>query len=951
MQFRSISWFSCLSLSLLTATSAFAQDIDFNSQVRPIINRHCTACHGGVKQAADLSFVTAEGVLPPDGWVVEPGDPDASVMIERIESDDPDMRMPPPEHGEGLNEDEVQTLRQWIKQGASWQGHWAYEKPLQPEIPEVQQADWPLQGLDNFVLARLEREQIKPSPDASSQRWLRRVTLDLTGLPPTVEQRADFLRDLEANGEQAYRAVVNRLLDSQAFGERWASVWLDQVRYADSKGLGMDGRRNIWKYRDWVIKAFNQDMPYSDFTIKQIAGDLMADATTDDRVATAVHRLTQSNQEGGTDDEEFRVAAVLDRVNTTWQAWQGVTFGCVQCHSHPYDPFKHEEYYQFAAFFNNSRDVDLDDDWPHVQAPLDDADVERATRLDDEIERLKNQIWQQENSLVADSGVWQPISKMEASTNNDTQVVVESKPDHAEYHTVDTVSRGTAISLIAELPESLKKLTAIRFVGLPLNPETALADSEWGFSLSLVEASMIAADGKETTIELKRILIDEPDPYFDPQESLNPKSGRGASAFSRIHHPRTVAFIPVQPVEVPDTGKLKVTLHNNAYALGAFPIVAKRGHLAVSQNDRFSKLLEDESLKQLRQQLSEKRKQRKSIPSTSVPVMAERPDWLARPSYVFNRGSFLTKGDQVTPETPDSLPPLPEGEKIDRLTLAKWMAGPDNPLTARVAVNRVWARLFGVGIVSTEEDFGASGELPSHPELLDFLAVRFQQDLGYRFKSLIREIVLSRTYRQSSVIRPELQQRDAQNRLLARGPRHRLPAEMVRDQALAISGLLTKKLGGPPVHPPIPGGVWRPFVRDDWKTPEIGDPDRYRRSIYTYTKRSIPYPTFASFDSPSRELCAPRRLRSNTPLQALVTLNDQTFAECAEALAQRMAQHSDEIREQLEFGFTRAVCRPPTDDELNQLESLVGQFSEEESTAALQTAARVLLNLDEVLTK
>lgn len=935
----------------LVGSSAGAEDaISFNEQIRPIFTRHCTSCHGGVKAAADVSFVSGEAIKSPDGWLVEPGEPDSSVLIERVESDDPDIVMPPPDHGKALDDSEIDLLRRWVKQGAKWQGHWAYEKPVAPPVPHVKDSSWPRQNLDLFVLARLEAEGIAPAEEATAERWLRRVTLDVTGLPPSPEDRRNFLADVKSRDEAAYEAVVDRLLASPAYGERWASVWLDQVRYADSRGLGLDGPRNIWKYRDWVINAFNNDMPFTDFTTRQIAGDLLPNRTIGDMVATAAHRLTQSNEEGGTDDEEFRVAAVLDRVNTTWQAWQGVTFGCVQCHSHPYDPFQHDEYYKFAAFFNNTRDTDLNDDWPTLSVPLDEKDFEKATALDRRIESLGKRIWQKGRSVIHDEKLWAPVRLIKAETNNSTNVVVDSDSDGAEYHTVDTVSRGTTVRLDAEVPGGLERLTALKFTGMPLDVEKAISDSEWGFVLSHLQAELNVA-GQEEAVEIKfdRVLADEFDPHHNPQDSLNSKNGKGFAAYTRIHYPRSAVFVLKAPIEVPPNAKLQVSLRFDEFILSAFPLVARRGRIEVSQDDVFTspeKLAVAE-----RDELAELKKQRKDIRSTTVPVLQERAESLQRLTHVFLRGLFLTKGEQVTPGTPGSLPPLPDGP-ANRLSLAKWLTSDENPLTARVAVNRVWARLFGIGIVATEEDFGTSGERPSHPGLLDHLAVRFQTTHGYRLKSTIREMVLSSTYRQSSAIRPDVQERDQQNRLLARGPRHRLSAEIVRDQALACAGLLTDKQGGPPVRPAIPEGVWNPFAGwDKWNTPEVGNPDRYRRSIYTYTKRSIPYPMFASFDSPSREFCAPRRLRSNTPLQALMTLNDQTFAECAEGLAKRMGNSGNTIAEQIRHGFTIVTCREPSEQELNALVDLMGAYDLEQGDAALTAVATVLLNLDETLTK
>ncbi|MEO1526337.1 MAG: PSD1 and planctomycete cytochrome C domain-containing protein [Planctomycetota bacterium] len=929
------------------------EPVSFNDSIRPLFNKHCTACHGGVQQAADISFAYRDSVLPPEGYLVEPGDPEASILIERVLSEDPDERMPPPEHGEALTDVEVDLLNRWIRQGASWSEHWAYENPVAATLPAPKNMDWCREPLDRFVIARLENEGLAPAEDEQPQRWLRRVTLDLTGLPPTQKERSEFLQHVQRRGDLAYADVVDELLARSSFGERWASVWLDQVRYADSKGLGLDARRNIWKYRDWVIDAFNDDLPFDRFTIKQLAGDLLPNRTIDDLIATAAHRNTQTCEEGGTDDEEFRVMAVLDRVNTTWQTWQGVTFGCVQCHSHPYDPFRHEEYYQFAAFFNNTADSDLNEDWPSVQAPLDRKDYEAASELDAEIDALRRQLWQAEYPVVTDDDRWTPLRDFDVSSSNATKVTVDSKPDHDEFRTVDTITQNLAITVESPLPEELESLTALRLTAMPLDPEKAIADSEWGFVLSHIQAELVVqGEEKPRSIELARVVSDEPNPFYDPQTTLNPKSNRGFAAYSRIHHSRSAAFVLKSPMQIPHGARIRLTLRHRVFLLGSFSLVIKRGRIDVTDDNSLTQIVESADLIKQREQLKKLQAARSKIASTSVPVLANREPHLKRPTHVFARGLFLTKDKAVTAGTPQSLPPLPEPEHADRLAMANWLVSQENPLTARVTVNRIWARLFGVGLVASEEDFGSSGEMPSHPKLLDDLAVRFRSDMAWSQKELIREIVLSSTYRQSSAIRKELLTTDATNRLLARGPRHRLSAEMVRDQALAISGLLSDKMHGKPVHPPIPGGVWRPFAGGDkWSTPKKGDPERYRRSIYTYTKRSIPFPMFAAFDAPSREFCAPRRLRSNTPLQALMTLNDQTFIECSEAFAKRMIESSDTDEDRLHAGFVMATCREPSEGELKDLTTLLASLGESDEQVKFTSVANVLLNLDEVLTK
>lgn len=949
----------CPNLTWADQTSSDLPDVvNFGEHIRPIFTQHCTACHGGVKQAADLSFVYRESVLPPEGWIVEPGEPDDSVLMERVSSTDPNEVMPPPDHGKPLGERQLALLRRWIEQGAPWEAHWAYSAPVAPQLPKVLDPQWCRVPLDYFVLARLEREQWTPSPEAPADRWLRRVSLDLTGLPPTPEERADFLNELGAeqhreHEEVVYQRTVERLLASPHFGERWASVWLDQIRYADSRGLGIDGRRNVWKYRDWVIAAINADMPYDEFTVKQIAGDLLPGATIEDRLATAAHRVSQSNEEGGTDDEEFRTAAVLDRVNTTWQTWQGVTFGCVQCHNHPYAPFEHAEYYRFAAFFNNTSDSDLNEDWPVAQIPLDVKDYARASELDREITSLEETIWKTEHEVLTDAPLWQPLKLRHASTNNQTQIRIESKPERDEYETVGTVSRDTDIMLLASVDDVDEPLTAIRLTLLPLDPATAIADSEWGFSLSHVAVSFVSEDGEELSgLPIARLLIDEPHPFFDPQASLDEKSNRGFAAYSRIHYARRVALLLESPAEVPPGAQLRIVLKHRVFLLGAFPLIAKRGHVDISTSRALPALQWDETLNTQRKRLTELRSQRREVASTAVPVLTERPNHLRRPTHLFVRGLFLTKGEAVAANTPAAFPPLPTASQPDRLALAQWLVSQDNPLTARVAVNRLWARLFGTGLVSTEEDFGVSGEAPSHPQLLDHLAIRFSTQHQWSMKGILKEMVLSSAYRQSSKVRPKLMQRDAANRLLARGPRHRLSAEMVRDQALAVSGLLSRKMYGPPVRPPIPSGVWKPFDGGDkWSTPGKENANRYRRSIYTYTKRSIPYPMFAAFDAPSREFCAPRRLRSNTPLQALMTLNDTTFVECTEGLAERMRSFAEQPAQQIEYGFTLVTCRQPSEQELAALVELYNSTPKQNRSRRLFTIATVLLNLDEFVTK
>ncbi|MFH5806809.1 DUF1549 and DUF1553 domain-containing protein, partial [Alienimonas sp. DA493] len=805
-----------------------------------------------------------------------------------------------------------------------------------------------------FVLAKLEAAGLEPNPAAEPDRWLRRVALDLTGLPPTPAERATFLAAVEERGEAAYVAAVDRLLASPHFGERWASVWLDQIRYADSRGLGLDRRRTAWPYRDWVIDAYNRDLPYDEFTIKQLAGDLLPGASVADRVATAAHRLTQSNEEGGTDDEQFRTEAILDRVSTTWQVWQGLTMECVQCHSHPYDPLRHAEFYETAAFFNNSADADLDSDYPTLPVPRDPADYDRAAALDAEIEPLRRRIWEAENALLQDPSVWRAPAELTAEVSATPGVAVDETPEGPTYRLVGNVARGTSVTLTAPLPDEYDQLTAIRFTGLPVDLEAAMKDAEWGWTVSHFKGELIPTEGEPRELKFTEVLFDEPTPARNPKDSLNAKSGSGAGPYTKMHRPRSAAFVLGKPAPVEPGTTVRVTLKFNVFELASFPMVARRGRIAFSDDQAFQNLWWDEATAADRAELGRLEGERRRIPSVQLPVMREREPALARPTHRFDRGNMLSKAEPVSPGVPAVLgDPLSSGERgdADRLAFARWLVADANPLTARVEANRLWARLFGTGLVRTEEDFGSSGEPPSHPALLDYLAVRLQQDLGWSRKQLLREMVLSSTYRQSAAATPELLEIDPNNRLLARGPRRRLSAEALRDQALHVSGLLTERLHGPPVHPPIPDGVWKPFSGDKWEVPAAGEPDRTRRSVYTYVKRSIPHPVMASFDAPSREFCTARRPESNTPVQALTILNDATFTEAAAALADRMTAAGDAPADRVAAGFLLVCGREPSERERAALVDLYDRIAAlPDGPPAAEIVAGALLNLDEALT-
>lgn len=930
-------------------TLARAATIDFNRDIRPILTSHCTECHGGVKAAGGVSFVYKEqviGFVSDSGrQVVQPGNPQQSELFLRVSTTDPEDRMPPAGDHEPLTSSEINLLRNWIQEGGIWSGHWAFEKPVASPPPT---SPWPNQvrnDIDRFLHARLTQEGLSPSPMAEPGHLLRRLTLALNGLPPTLEELDAFETAFQKSPTAAVDATVEDLLSRPTFGERWASMWLDLVRYADSRGLGLDGRRNIWPYRDWVVRAFNQDLPFDQFTLLQLAGDLLPQPTLDARIATACHRNTATNDEGGTDDEAFRVEAQVDRVNSTWQIWGATTFGCVQCHDHPYDPFRHAEYYQFMDFFNSTADSDLPDDGPLVRVPLDMKDPASFVELEQRILNLLEDLWKPARAF-AESTSWIRGKSLQPSSNNGTVYVVETTPDGEEFHTEGTVQTGTAILVTSEAPSD--PIQAIRLTVKPLHPETALADSEWGFVIHKLHAWIVDANGKKTEIPMARSVADVAWMPNDPYRVLSPE-GIGFGADTRIYRTRDIVLLPKEPISVPEGGRLSLQVECNKTGHG-HPMIIKRGHVAFSTAPEWSQFLPTQPDIQTKlESLQSARKERDRHKTLGIPVMLERPNSLRRSTHVFTRGNFMAKGAEVHAALPASLTTSSTPSSPNRLDMARWWISKDNPLTARVLVNRLWEQIFGIGIVPTLEDFGSSGEPPTHPELLDHLALQFQHEFHWSIKSMIREMVTSAAFLQSARVSPEALEKDPGNRFLARAPRFRLPAEMVRDQALALAGLLSNEVGGPPVHPPIPDGVWQPFdAKDKWITPKPGDSERYRRSLYTYVKRSIPYPTFASFDAPSREFCTPRRLSSNTPLQALVTLNDTAFVECAQALGKQLrALEGKTNREKLAQGFRQVTARRADEHRLNTLESLLHEAGD--TDAGWTLVGQVLLNLDENL--
>ena len=959
--FRSV--LAALTVSLLAGSSrAEERPIDFAAEIRPLLNKNCVGCHGGVKRAGNVSFILRESALAPgksDEIPIVPGDSDKSELIYRITTDDPENKMPPPDHGHGLAKEDIEKLRTWIRQGAPWAEHWAYVPPQAPALPPVSKPGWARQPLDRFVLAKLDAEKLKPSPEADRLQWLRRVTFDLTGLPPTPGEVDGFIQGWR---KESHEEVVDRLLASPAFGERWASMWLDIARYAETQGYEKDSGRNVWPYRDWLIRAFNEDLPYDQFAVKQLAGDLLPDSTIDDQVATTFQRLTPTNAEGGTDDEEFRLAAVLDRLNTLWTGFQGVTFRCIQCHSHPYDPIEHEEFFQFMAFYNTSRDWDQPGDAPLLAVPLNRSENEAARKLDAQIEYLRQTEHDRSRQVLAKTATdWTPLHPTAAESTGLTKLSLRREGDLTELLTEGTVSHDSRFTVAVPLPSELKRLTALRIDALPKNLEAALLTPELGFVLTQLKATLLPS-GRE--IAFSHVFGDDAKPFSNPEGSIA-SGGGGWGAFPRIDRPRHAVFVLKEPVDLPEGASLQLSLAFNAAPNDQMPQVMNRGRFSATASPEWTRWAASEELSNGRKALAEARVARSKIASVAIPVMSEQPAELRRHTSVFVRGNWLEKGAEVSAGVPKLFNPLaPDGE-TNRLAMARWLVSTNNPLTARVAVNRLWEQLFGLGIVETSEDFGSSGTNPSHPELLDHLALRFQNELGWSTKKLLREIVLSATYRQDAAMRPELAERDPRNRLLARGPRNRLSAEMVRDQALVVAGLLSPKQFGPPVMPLQPEGIWRSVYNSaQWETSQ-GE-DRNRRAVYTYWKRTAAYPSFVTFDAPSRDVCTARRTPTSTPLQALVTLNDPVFFQAAQALAAQMASvESTRASDQIVAGWKIVTGSKPDRQQLAVLTGLYersfAKFSADEAQsaqvavqpelAALSVVANALLNLDSVLTK
>jgi hypothetical protein len=1020
---------------------AASQAIDFDRQIRPILSNHCFKCHGpdaGQRQA-DLRLDTPEGLRTPLGGVgvVVPGDPQRSPLVQRITATDPQQRMPPPEEGKPLSAEQIELLRQWIAQGARWQPHWAFVPPQRPAVPAVRDGDAVLNPIDAFVLQRLESLGLGFSPPADRAVLLRRVTLDLTGLPPTPQELDAFLSDASP---LAYERVVDRLLCSPRYGEHMASVWLDLARYADTNGYQTDGERSMWRWRDWVIEAYNAHMPLDRFTLEQMAGDLLPQPTLSQRIATGFHRNHRGNAEGGIVPEEYAVEYVADRVETTFAAWLGLTMGCARCHDHKFDPIAQREFYQVFAFFNNvpekGKAVKFGNSPPMIAAPTHEQQaryeqltqrLEAAQRAWDALQPQRvaaQRQWEAGPALrTADEGTVVPGLVAHFSLEPAAAGGHGAQADDAAQYTAGVVGQALAVDGLRGLEAGdvgdfgfYDKFTLSAWIyplqadaGTFLSRMQDTARSE-GYSLELrggrlhvnlvkrwlddairvqtveplpsgrwhhvtvtYDGSRVAAgiavyvDGQPVAL---RVDLDELNQSFQTAAPL--RIGAGGAADDRFRG--RIDEVRIYDRAVPAEEAAILSVPQPIAALAAVPppertaaqeakLTAYFLHSAAGPHlrDAYTAVL---SLRAERAAL------RESFPS--VMVMEELPQ--RRPTYVLQRGQYDQPGEPVEPDVPACLGPFPHNAPRNRLGLARWLLDPAHPLTARVAVNRLWEQFFGLGLVKTSEDFGTQGERPSHPQLLDYLATELVRS-GWNVQHVQRLIVTSATYRQSSRIRPELAQRDPENRLLARGPRVRLKAEVVRDQALYVSGLLVERVGGPSVRPYQPPGLWEELGGQPY-VPDAGA-GRFRRSVYTFWKRTSPPPALTTFDAPARETCIVQRARTNTPLQALLTLNEWTFVEAARHLAARMLREGGPSPEsRLAWGFRVATSRPPRREEAAILlaawqrqhehfraapeaaQALLGGGDavsmsphEPAELAAYTAVANVLLNLDEVLTK
>ncbi len=1043
-------WSLLSAASLLLAEGPEAAHVEFDRDVRPILSDNCFMCHGPDERQrqVDLRLDTREGIFADRGnyRLVVSGKPGASRLLQRITADSEAQLMPPPWSGKQLTADQIDLIRTWIEQGANWSRHWAFVPPQRPGSDPVEDKAWPRNEIDHFILASLEREGLRPSPEADRTTLLRRLSLDLTGLPPRPSEVDAFLQD---QSPDAYEKQVERLLASARYGERMAWPWLEAARYADSNGYQSDGERYMWRWRDWVIEAFNRNMPFDQFTIEQIAGDMLPGATLDQKIATGFNRNHRANGEGGIIGEEYAVEYVVDRVNTTSTVWLGLTMGCARCHDHKYDPVTQKEFYQFYAFFNNVPEKGKANKHgnspPMLKAPTP-QQKQRLQELNDRVTAAREHFAELGPELEAAQAKWEesfqatrPVDwtitrdlvahypldgdiqglltgegteSVEAQLQEGEAIFVGGRLGKAaafdgqrfieagkigDFGFLDKFSLGawiylaggsggTIVSKMDDTDESrgyqiavyegkIKVHLGARRLDDSIRVETvrSLPEGEWHHVLVTYDSSRVASG---TTIyvdgeaEELKVLLDALNQSFDGDEPF--RIGARGGAASRFHGSIDEVRVYATALTAEEAAILATPASIDEIA--ALPTKDRSPGQDIKLHRYFLQDQAPATLQQAWRDLVDGQRERdrfeESIPTTMVMAERETP----RPTFILERGQYDKPGARIDAGVPAVLTPLAQGQKNDRLGLARWLVDPANPLTARVTVNRIWQMYFGAGLVRSTENFGTRGEPPTHPRLLDWLASDFV-GRGWDVKALHKTIVMSASYRQSSRVTPELLKKDPENRLLARGPRLRLSAEVIRDQALAASGLLVEKLGGPSVRPYQPVGLWKELSDLEGYTQDSGEA-LYRRSLYTFWKRTIPPPAMATFDASARETCVVRETRTNTPLQALTLMNDVAFVEASRALAERMiTQAADDPAERIGLGFRLATGRPPAARELAVLRAgldfhlarfgrdsvaaseliSVGESVPVEvdagELASYTAVANVILNLDETVTK
>lgn len=1014
-----------LYITLLTvAPLVCAQEIDFNRDVRPILSNNCFQCHGPDEEArqAGLRLDTADGIAEQrDPALIVQGDASKGEFIHRITTSDSDLKMPPADSNRELTAEQIEVLKRWIDQGAEYSVHWSFSPAVKSELPAIKNKAWPANSLDHFILAKLEENGLEPSSEASRRTLIRRLTFDLTGLPPTPKEVANFLAD---RSDDAYQTVVKRLLDSSRFGEHMAWSWLEAARYSDTNGYQGDRTRSSYFWRTWVIEAFNNNMPFDQFSLEQIAGDLLDNPSTSQLIATGFNRNHPLNGEGGRIAEENRVEYVFDRTETTSTVWLGLTVGCARCHDHKYDPISQREYYELYAYFNSIDETGRVDAGGNARPVVKVPTLGQRTRVEElegqfvDLEAIRNQPL---SELTTEREKW--IAKWNTALAGNTlenywNTLVPSKVESQEGATAHIEPYGKVV-ITGKLPDfDDYKVTIpvspgiIRAIRLEALTNEALQFRGPGrnanFVLTGFDVALQPAEGDSVSVKLIDVNADYTQQGFNVADTLDSSSKGGWAVWDgelKTAVDRQAIYKLEQPLETSQGDSLIITLkHRSDHAkhiLGTFTLstsssvdttfetgtvppteILQLVQVPSAQLDEKQRAIVGEFHRQttknyrettakLRLAQSEHDRLKESFQETMV--MRDRSDVRDTRILAIGRYDNPLNDEKLSPGTIASVAPMPEDSPQNRLGLARWLISAHNPLTHRVTVNRFWQQFFGTGLVKTTEDFGSQGDLPSHPQLLDWLAVDFQQN-NWDVKRLITQFVTSATYRQSSNVSVQLLEKDPYNRLLGRAPRYRLAAHTIRDNALAVSGLLVEKHGGPSVKPYQPPGLWADFSFGKIKYTQDSGDALYRRSLYTFWRRSLSPPNM--FDEANRQTCEVRTKRTNTPLHALTLLNDTTFVEAARVFAQNLILNHEQDADRFENAFQLALSRSPTTEEIKLLENIlsvsrshyrkspddatallsVGESKHDDSISTVELAAftnlaNIIFNTDEFISK